>query len=342
MAFPCVQVSEEEFREFGRKHFPGAPQPAILPPFVTSSTNAPPQSNTSPSSAVSDIAYNAGFTAGASFGHASGRVSGYTEGYNAALALFGRQTANVTVPAERSRNHVEGEGEDQVYEAHGYEDDTDWGFYSDGAKRTIDDEAVQFYRRSELMQMLKDAKNRVADRKDREREEQFENEDKFEAEVKAQMEVDAQEKIDTHDHGDAECNASEQIELDKAEPQVGYDVEEVTQPIDPLASSTGSPLTNESNSIKPEVVSSFVEEDQADSDANTPSSTSTTLVGSESCKRPIPRNSKKKMTAIPEANRGKKRKRSARNLPVDIEGITYRRIARELDEMPSESVELDY
>ncbi|KAL1651157.1 hypothetical protein SLS58_000494 [Diplodia intermedia] len=336
MAFPCVQVSEEEFREFGRKHFPGAPQPAILPPFVTSSTNAPPPSNTSPSSAMADIAYNAGFTAGASFGHASGRVSGYTEGYNAALAQFGRQTANVTVPAEQSRNHAEGEAEDQVYEAHGYEDDNDWGFYSDGAKRTIDDEAVQFYRRSELMQMLKDAKNRVAERKDREREEQFENEDEFEA----QMEVDAQEKIDTHDHGDAECNASEQIELDKAEPQVGYDVEEVAQPIGPLVSSTGSPLTNESNSIKPDVVSSFVEEDQADSGANTPSST--TLVGSESCKRPTPLNSKKKMTAIPEANRGKKRKRSARNPPPDIEGITYRRIARELDEMPSESVELDY
>ncbi|OJD29467.1 uncharacterized protein BKCO1_8000033 [Diplodia corticola] len=310
MAVPFVQVSEEEFRDFGRKHFPGAPQPIVLPSFVTPSANSPPAHNTSPSSAASDIAYNAGFTAGVSFGHAHGRASGYYEGYNAAAAQLGAPTANTPDAAQPDVGHAEADAEDQVYEAHDYEEEEDLGFYPDGVRRTVDDEAVKFYRRSELMQMLKDAKIRVAERKEREAEEQNDVKPKLEAQV---------------------VDGLAQAELDKVEPQ---DVKEVNHDEPNVVKPVGTVVH------EPVAPGMVMHEDQADAGADTPSST--TMVGDETCKRPTPLNAKKRLTAVPEAHRGKKRKRPARNPPPDIEGITYRRIARELDQMPNESVELDY
>ncbi|KAK0654428.1 hypothetical protein DIS24_g5259 [Lasiodiplodia hormozganensis] len=351
---PLVQTSEEEFREFGRKHFPGEPQPTFLPSFVTPSANPQTPTKTSPYPAIFDTAYNAGFTSGASFGHAAG----YAEGYNAALAQLGIQTAKAAAPAEPDRNHMQVEVEDQVHAADGeayYEEEEDLGFYSDGAKRTIDDEDIQFYRRSELMQMLKDAKRRVAERKEREAEEQMEHE----ADLEAETEMEAQKNSEAHEHdvpGAKEYNATEQANLNEVHSQTGHDAKVAHEDINPDEPSTGG-ASIELTCVKPDVAGSVdasskipqpvamskaalgevIEAEHTDGRAST-----TQLVGDESCKRPNPHISKKKMTATLEANRGKKRKRITREPRPDDDGITYRRIARELDEMPSESVELDY
>lgn len=322
------------------------------------SANPQTPTKTSPNPAIFDTAYNAGFTSGASFGHAAGHAAGYAEGFNAALAQLGIQTAKATAPAEPDRNRMQVEVEDQVHTADGeayYEEEEDLGFYSDGAKRTIDDEDIQFYRRSELMQMLRDAKRRVAERKEREAEEQMENE----ADLKIETEMEAQKNSEAHEQdvpGAKEHNAAEQAKLNEVHSQTGHDAKVAHEDTNPDKSSIGGASigltfvnpdvagsTDASSKIPQPVAmskaapSEVIEAEHTDGRAST-----TQRVGDESCKRPNPHISKKKMTATLEANRGKKRKRITREPRPDDEGITYRRIARELDEMPSESVELDY
>ncbi|KAF4309290.1 hypothetical protein GTA08_BOTSDO02592 [Botryosphaeria dothidea] len=350
------QVIEEEFREFARKHFPGAPQPAHLPSWVTPSANpqSAPKNNTL-NPAIFDTAYNGGFSSGHAAGHASGHAIGYNAGYSAgyaagyAAALKGAGldvTADQTaIPDDASApiatTDVEDEGQ---YEHEGeeyYYEEEDFGYYSDGTKRTLSDEDVSFYRRSELMQMLKDAKRRVADRRELEAEE---------AELRAQETHEQQKESEDHERE----NQDVEVETEEYEPQddPGDFAEQQ------MTASTVS--NNEETAIKSPNVAPMVTnpvgfssivaatasvpdtEDYRERSDTPPTRSSTALVGDDSCKHPKPRQGREKMTAIPEANKGKKRKRVGREARTEDDGVTYRRIARELDEIPNVSVELDY
>lgn len=213
-------------------------------------------------------------------------------------------------------------------------------------KRTLTDEDVAFYRRSQLLKMLKAAKRRVSERKDREEE--------LEArEYREALKRELQEESDTQEN----CERAEELEQStENEPS------SILEPEAPFDTAT----TNELDDVKPANVMldavdlEAVESQAAElepvapdlTEANLASKLATdpvpeipTVVEDDMSKRQEPPQGSIPITAIPVANRGKKRKRKAKDVDprrTEDDGITYRRIARELDEQPNVSVELDY
>ncbi|EKG22023.1 hypothetical protein MPH_00614 [Macrophomina phaseolina MS6] len=355
------QVTEEEFREFGHKHFPGAPQPTFLPSWVTPSSN--PQlspTNNALNPATFDTAYNGGYSAGHAAGHASGHATGYNAGYSAGYGagyaaalkdaglepIAAHTVGSTTHPSAPSAKVAETEEVQHEAESEGcYYEEEDLGYYPDGAVRTLSEEDVTFYRRSELMQMLKDAKRRLTERREREAEAE---------EINALQKHEEQEKSEDCEIQDVGNKGENE------EPDAQDDTQQVAAQhiMADSGASSEEEYSGSSRVIVPKAAdlssfSSFIVAVASAPDTvhgngrsctppTPPTRSTTTLVGDDSCKNPESRQGREKITTIPEANKGKKRKRMVRDTRTEDDGVTYRRIARELDEAPDVKVELDY